>query len=86
MTRLTSPRLVPLADAQKVLGGAHPIKLGIGAAVEDLYDLKAIHAALDAKAGLTADVRVHGAANDDTDADELAELAKRIKADAARRA
>jgi hypothetical protein len=87
MTRSTSPRLVPLAVAERVLGGRHPILLGIGEALEGLYDLKAIHAALDRKAGLTVEMSVdaQGPANDTIDADELAQLAKRIKTRAARR-
>lgn len=85
MTRTAAPRLVPLEDAQKVLGGAHPILLGIGEALRGLYDLHAIHAALDRKAGLVADSGVQGPANDTTAADELEELAQRISAHAARR-
>lgn len=86
MTRPTAQRLVKLPDAQKVLGGAHPILLGIGEALPGLWDLRAIHAALDRKAGLEPDTRIQGPANDTIDADELAELAKRITANAARRA
>lgn len=84
MTRLTSPRLVTLAAAQKVLGGRHPILLGIGEALPGRYDLKAIHAALDAKAGLAVEVSGQGPANDTHDEDELETLRKRIAARASR--
>ena len=90
--RATAARLVPLADAMRVLGGHHPIKLGIGEALPGVFDLNAINAALDRKSGLALELsgtpsRLPGAAaNDDTDADaELLKLAERIEAHAARR-
>jgi len=89
MTRDTAPRLVPLRTALKVLGGHHPIKLGIVEAFPGVFDLKAIHAALDRKAGLevvvSGDTRLTGPANDDTDVDEHTQIAKRIADRAPRR-
>lgn len=89
MTRPTSPRLVPLETALKVLGGHHPIKLGIAEALPGVFDVKAIHAALDRKAGLevvvSADTRLTGPANDDSEEDELSQLEQRIASRAPRR-
>lgn len=92
--RHTTARLVPLATAMKVLGGHHPIKLGIGEALPGVFDLFAIHAALDRQSGLSVQLEhvpaTRPAANDDADTDtagdaELAALARRIQAHAARR-
>ena len=92
MTRrtATAPRLVPLAVAMRVLDGHHPIKLGIGEALPGSFDLNAIHAALDRKAGLVVELSGSGTADnenaaDDEETDELVALEKRIAANAARR-
>jgi len=91
-----SPRLVPLADARKRLGGMHPATFGIfplGKGRGAKWDLKAIDARLDQLSGLSVDA-VHGAANDQTkpiddiagELDELVALERKIEANAARSA
>ena len=87
MTRRPAARLIDLAEAKSILGGHHPIMLGIGEALPGFFDRVAIHAALDRMAGLAVQLAGPGdPANDSAETDELAELEKRIAADASRRA
>lgn len=88
-----SPRLVSLAEAKAYLGGTHPSALGIpslGRGRSAKWDVKAIDAKLDQLSGLAVDKRLE-AANDQTDsddseADELSALERKIADSAARRA
>ena len=81
----SATRLISLDKARQLLGGHHPIMLGIGEALPGVFDRVAIHAALDRKANLTPELAGPEPANDASEEDELVQLEKRI-ADAARRA